>query len=102
LWELPGGEKKPGASFAAHMRHHLQTLRARLTSPKLIGEIRHNITNRKIRSPVFLFDQRAPTKIDRPGPGWRWLSPSALHRYPVSSMTLKAARVLADYEKSSL
>jgi len=102
LWELPGGEKKPGESFAAHMRHHLQTLQARLTSPKRIGEIRHSIMNRKIRSPVFLFDQRAPTKIDRPGPDWRWLSPTLLHRYPVSSMTLKAAKVLADYEKSSL
>ena len=101
LWELPGGEKKPGESFAAHMRHHLQTVRVSLTSPKRIGEIRHSITNRKIRSPIFLFDRRMPAKIDLPG-DWRWLYPSSLHRYPVSSMTLKAAKVLADYEKSSL
>jgi hypothetical protein len=32
---------------------------------------------------------------------WRWVAPAALNRYPASSMTLKAARVLAGYEKSA-
>jgi len=102
LWELPGGEKIPGESLAANIRRHLQTLPANLVVPKRIGEIRHNITNRKIRSPIFLFDQRAATRMDNPGPDWRWLSPSSLYRFPVSSMTLKAAKVLASYDETSL
>lgn len=102
LWELPGGEKIPGESLAANVRHHLQSLPAKLVTPKRIGEIRHNITNRKIRSPIFLFDQHAATRTDNPGPDWRWLSPSSLHRYPVSSMTLKATKLLAAYDESSL
>jgi adenine-specific DNA glycosylase len=102
LWELPGGEKIPGESLAANVRHHLQSLPAKLVTPKRIGEIRHNITNRKIRSPIFLFDQHAATRTDNPGPDWRWLSPSSLHHYPVSSMTLKATKLLAAYDESSL
>ena len=102
LWELPGGEKKPGESLAANIRHHLQTLPASMILPQRIGEIRHSITNRKIRSPIFLFDQRTPAKIKLPAREWRWLSPASLHHYPVSSMTLKAAKVLADYDKNSL
>ena len=100
LWELPGGEKRPGENLAANLRHLLQTLPANLALPKRIGEIRHSITNRKIRSPIFLFD--APAKIDLPARDWRWLSPRSLRHYPVSSMTLKAAKVLADYDKTSL
>jgi A/G-specific adenine glycosylase len=102
LWELPGGETKPGESIAANMRQHLQIFERKLGLPKRIGEIRHSITNRKIRSPIFLFDQRPPIKIDLPSAHWRWLSPRSLHRYPVSSMTLKAAKILAAYEKNSL
>ena len=102
LWELPGGEKRAGESLAANIRHHLHPLPANLAAPKCIGEIRHSITNRKIRSPIFLFDHRAAARIDSPGPDWRWLPPSLLHRYPLSSMTLKAAKVLAAHDKSSL
>ena len=102
LWELPGGEKKPSQSIEANMRHHLHTLQTSFALPKRIGAMRHNITNRKIRSPIFLFDQQMRAKIELPDADWRWISPSSLHRYPVSSMTLKAAKVLAAYEKSSL
>jgi hypothetical protein len=80
----------------------LQSLPVKLVTPKRIGEIRHNITNRKIRSPIFLFDQHAAIRKGNPGPDWRWLSPSSLHRYPVSSMTLKAAKVLAAHDEGSL
>jgi A/G-specific adenine glycosylase len=102
LWELPGGEKIPGESLAAKVRHHLQSLPAKLVTPKRIGEIRHTITNRKIRAPIFLFDQHAAARTGSPGPDWRWLSPSSLHCYPVSAMTLKAAKVLAAHDESSL
>ena len=102
LWELPGGEKMQGQSLAANVRHHLQGLPTKLAAPKRIGEIRHNITNRKIHAPIFLFEQRATAKTNSLGPGWRWSSPSALHRHPVTSMTLKAAKILKAYDKSSL
>jgi A/G-specific adenine glycosylase len=102
LWELPGGEKKPGDSLAVNIRHHLQTLPASMILPQRIGEIRHSITYRKIRSPIFLFDQRTLAKIKLPARDWRWLSPASLAHYPVSSMTLKAVKVLAAHDENSV
>src|SRR5439155_777940 len=56
LWELPGGEAKRGESSRNSLRRHLRGLHGALTDEIRIGEVRHSITNRKIRAPIFLFE----------------------------------------------
>ena len=72
-----------------------------LGAPRGIGEVRHTITYRRICAPIFLFDLAVNDTIDLPAYDWRWVAPAALDRYPASSMTVKAARVLASYEKTA-
>jgi A/G-specific adenine glycosylase len=101
MWELPGGEKPGRDGVLKNLRRHLQEIGPISVGPRGIGEIRHSITYRRIRSPIFLFDLAVNDSIGLPGSDWRWVAPAALDRYPVSSMTLKAARVLASYEKNA-
>lgn len=102
LWELPGGELGGHKSARACLKRHLRELLGALKSDLHIGEFRHSITDRRIRSPLYLFDVRSGAELTRPGSNWRWVSPSSLRGYPVSSMTLKAVRILAAHEKSFL
>src|SRR5207249_12083815 len=102
LWELPGGEAKRGESSRNSLRRHLRGLHGALTDEIRIGEVRHSITNRKIRAPIFLFDTRAGADIRLNPSQWRWLALSSLRNYPVSSMTLKAAAILSSHARSSL
>jgi A/G-specific adenine glycosylase len=101
MWELPGGEKPARDGVLRTLRRHLQEIGLLSLLPLGIGEIRHSITYRRIRAPIFLLDLAADETIDLPASGWRWVAPAALDRYPASSMTLKATRVLASYEKSA-
>ena len=100
LWELPGGDLGADRSIRACLKNHLRELDGAIKSNLHIGEFRHSITDRRIRSPLYLFDIRRGAELIRPGPNWRWISPSSLRGYPVSSMTLKALRILAAHEKS--
>jgi A/G-specific adenine glycosylase len=100
MWEFPGGEKPARDSALATLWRHLQEIGTISGLPRGIGEIRHSITYRRIRSPVFLLDVAADENIDLPASGWRWVAPAALQDHPVSSMTLKAARLLPRHEKS--
>jgi A/G-specific adenine glycosylase len=99
MWELPGGEKRSSDGVLKSLRRHLREIGPISVVPLGIGEIRHSITYRRIRSPIFLFDLAVNHKIDLRASEWRWIVPAALDRYPASSMTLKATRVLASYEK---
>jgi A/G-specific adenine glycosylase len=102
LWELPGGEKSSRLGLHAVLRKHLGELEVSSTRALCpIGEVRHSITNRRIRAPVFLLDLPIASS-PLPGRHWRWIHPSALRRYPVVAMTLKAADLLAAYEENSL
>jgi A/G-specific adenine glycosylase len=101
MWELPGGETPGNDGILRTLRRHLQEIGPLSVVPLGIGEIRHSITYRRIRAPIFLFDLTVNDTIDLPAYNWRWVAPAALNRYPASSMTLKAARVLASYEKSA-
>ena len=101
LWEFPGGEKPPRHSQRDLLASQLTELSARFRPERRIGEFRHSITNRKIRSPVFLFDLPKNTKLRLPNRRWRWLSPASLREFAVSSMTFKAASILANHEKNS-
>ena len=89
-------------SLQAALKEHLGDLGASSNrAPRPIGEIRHSITNRRIRAPVFLLDLPI-SSIPLQNPHWRWIDASALRRYPVVAMTLKATDLLAAYEKNSL
>ena len=101
MWELPGGEKPGNDGIRRTLRRHLHEIGPLSVVPLGIGEIRHSITYRRIRAPIFLFDLTVDDTIDLPAYNWRWVAPAALTRYPASSMTLKAARVLASYEKNA-
>jgi len=98
LWEFPGGENASPHPFQSLFEGHLAGIEN--SGARAIGEISHAITNRRIRAPVFLVElaPAAQARFDRPS--WRWVTPAALRHYPTSSMTRKAFRLLAEYEKS--
>jgi A/G-specific adenine glycosylase len=100
LWELPGGEKNSAESVRNFLARQLMELRRAFQPGNFIGAFRHSITYRKIRSPVFLFDLPKPMKLRLPSRRWRWISPSSLSAFPVSSMSRKAVNVLIAYEES--
>ncbi|MBI2539930.1 MAG: A/G-specific adenine glycosylase, partial [Deltaproteobacteria bacterium] len=94
LWELPGGERQRGESLTAALTRHLNGLGSIVDQSLLVGEVRHSITHRRIRAPVFLLAQ--PGKEIRPGRGWRWAPLSSLRRYPLSSLSLKAIKLATE------
>jgi len=102
LWELPGGELGGRRRIPAHLEGHLRELNGNVKLRHRLGEIRHSITSRKIHAPVFLYEAGPATAMRLPSIHWRWVSPAGLHRYPVSSMTVKAVTLLAAHEKSFL
>ena len=102
LWELPGGEKAGRRAVQTALEGHLPELTSSAAKALRVGEIAHGITNRRIRAPVFLIELPAAPKIRFEGTRWRWVAPAAMDRYPTSSMTRKALRLLAEYEKSHL
>ena len=92
LWEIPGGERKKGESLRGTLLRHLNGVDGQVNPESVVGVIRHSITNRRIRAPVYLCAHAGKTST--PGPGWRWLRLSALARHPLSSLSLKAARLV--------
>ena len=101
LWEFPGREKNPHESLRDSITSQLPGLRTTFSQERRIGEFRHSITTRKIRAQVFLCDLPKQMKLRLPSRRWRWLSPASLADLPVSSMTFKAAKILANHEKNS-
>jgi len=99
LWELPGGERKKRESLKAALSRHLNGLGKQVKVHSRIGEIRHSITHHKIRAPLFTFVLSNHKKPRLPRGNWRWFSPSALGRYPLSSLSLKAIKHLTRFQK---
>ena len=100
LWELPGGEivKREKAEIA--LRRELHDSAGSFPAPRRIGELRHGITYRRIRAPVYLFDCPSAARIGLPGTNWRWATVSELDDFPMSSMIRKALRVFDLHEKN--
>jgi A/G-specific adenine glycosylase len=101
LWEFPGVERTQRASPSQSLANQLTELSGTWQPKRCIGEFRHSITNRKIRSLVYLIDLPKRMKFRLPNRRWRWLSPASLRELAVSSMTFKAVTVLANHEKTS-
>jgi A/G-specific adenine glycosylase len=100
LWEFPGAEGTQRESLRQSLASQLPELSKTHQRQRHIGEFRHSITNRRIRSPVYLIDLPKAMRFQLPNRRWRWLAPAALRKFPVSSMTFKAAKILADHEKN--
>ncbi|MET0500119.1 MAG: NUDIX domain-containing protein [Candidatus Binatia bacterium] len=99
LWEFPGGEEMPNKHLRDSLVRQLAEPGQKFPRKQRIGEFRHSITHRRIRSPVFLFELPKQMKLRLPSRRWRWLAPALLADYPVSSMTFKAAKLLVNHEK---
>ena len=91
LWEVPGGEREKEESPEATLNRHLNGLGKIARPASFVGEVRHSITYRKIRAPVFF--SSGNSKSLQPQSSWRWAPLSALHRYPLSALSLKAIRL---------
>jgi len=95
LWELPGGEITAGTEPVVFLRSELKPLGRIINGQKLIGEIRHSITYRRVCAPIYLIDCPASAKIRLPNTHWRWIDPISLPNQAMSSMTAKALKALS-------
>ena len=98
LWEFPGGGVN-NQSVRVVLSRHVGDLNGALPRARRIGELRHAITDKKIRGPIFLVDLPPEKSFRLANRNWRWIAPSCVCRYGISSMTLKAAKILASHEK---
>jgi A/G-specific adenine glycosylase len=101
LWELPGGEQNGKEADAKFLARELVELNLSLTRLEKLGEIRHAITNRRIRAPLYLFDLAANNPVDLPKSRWRWVAPAKLPELATSSMTAKAIALLSAHEETA-
>jgi A/G-specific adenine glycosylase len=92
LWEIPGGERKKSEPLRSALLRELDALGGSVKLESLMGVVRHSITNRRIRAPVYLCAGAASSA--RPARGWRWFPLASLDQYPLSSLSLKAARLV--------
>jgi A/G-specific adenine glycosylase len=98
LWELPGGELNKKEQAALSLRRHLREFR--LPPARKLGAIRHAITHRRIRAPIYLFELEAKQSMALPGASWRWIDPARLPELATSSMTVKALALFSADEKN--
>lgn len=99
LWEIPGGEITGREPLATALRRHLQDL-GLTVRPKRIGVIRHTITYRRIRAPLYLVDLDGGSTLALPNADWRWIEHAKLSALATSSMTTKAHRFLFAHEEA--
>ena len=102
LWELPGGESTARNKPMALLRNELQQLGVDPKRRRSIGAIRHGITHRRIRAPIYLVECSANARLRLAHKQWRWFTPKTIHRQAMSSMTAKALKLLDSHEKSPL
>ena len=100
LWELPGQELTGKQSIAGLFRRELNDVIPTLARPKKLGEIRHAITYRRIRAPIYSFEFIGTSHVKLPASQWRWVAPAKVQERAVSSMTAKAVGLLSAHEKN--
>jgi len=100
LWDLPGQELTGKESVAGLFGRELKGVSLAHARPKKLGEIRHAITYRRIRAPIYVFDSGAKSQTNLPGSRWRWIAPGKLQKHATSSMTVKAVGLLSAHEKN--
>jgi A/G-specific adenine glycosylase len=96
LWELPGQETASRDQAVRALRRELLHFAIDSRTRRSIGEIRHAITYRRIRAPIYLFECRS-SNIPARSP-WRWVSLNNTERYAISALSKKALALLAAHE----
>jgi A/G-specific adenine glycosylase len=96
LWELPGQETASRDQAVRALRRELLDFAIDSRTRRSIGEIRHAITYRRIRAPIYLFECRS-SNIPARSP-WRWVSLNNTERYAISALSKKALALLAAHE----
>ena len=77
LWELPGDRDRAWQQRLAHFGQHLTRIAAvKAARRRCIGDIRHAITHRRIRAPIYVFDWCANSAPTPPRGRWRWIAPA--------------------------
>lgn len=94
FWEVPGGPRRKNESPRAAVARDFPGFEKDNRSASPVGTIRHAITDKKIRAPLFVVSCPEPV---RPPPGWRWVKLSSLPRYPLSALSLKAIILAKPY-----
>jgi A/G-specific adenine glycosylase len=101
LWELPGGERNSKELDTTFLRRELREAGLGVTRFEKFAEIRHAITYRRIRAPIYLFDVAAKEPMKLSQSRWRWVAPAKLKELAASSITAKAvAALLSSHEKT--
>ncbi len=100
LWELPGQELTGKESIGGLFGRELNGVILPLARPKKLGDIRHAITHRRIRAPIYVFELIDKNPINLPTSQWRWVAPAKLRQHAISSMTAKAVALLFAHEKN--
>ncbi|HWP57575.1 MAG TPA: A/G-specific adenine glycosylase [Candidatus Acidoferrales bacterium] len=98
LWEVPGGRKLPGEKARETLRRELGSMGRFFGKLRPAGEVRHSITRYRIRAPVFVSAAWRPRLNG--GTGWRWVPLASLGRYPLSSLSMKAARLASRTQRA--
>jgi A/G-specific adenine glycosylase len=99
LWELPGRETPSQGDAVRALCRELANFPIESRTRRSIGEIRHGITYRRIRAPIYVFECASHKLLSRSP--WRWVSPENAERYPISALSKKALAVLAAHETRS-
>jgi len=99
LWELPGQETPSRGDAVRALRRELRDFAITSCNRRSIGEIRHAITYRRIRAPIYLFECASDSIPAQSH--WRWLSLPDAERYPISTLSKKALALLAVHETRS-
>lgn len=100
LWEFPGGKVEPGESLAAALRREIrEELGAGVANVRRLTTVRHSYTRFLVTLHAFACELAEGSSL-RPGPPRRWLTLSALRRYPLPSGSVRIVDFLAGREKA--
>lgn len=95
LWEFPGGPcpdgEDPGKTLARHLKRMFPFP---VEVEEELGEVKHHIARRQIRSVIFWCRSAAGAVMDGGGEEWRWVLPGEVARYPLGAADLKVLDLL--------
>jgi len=91
LWELPGGDLRPGEAPDAGLRRLLrERVGLRALRPRAEGCVLHAFTHRRLRLHLYRCDTGSGRVRLAGFDAHRWLAPEALRRLPHGAVTRKA------------